>query len=58
MVLVGTAALVMVSVEIGYRLGRAAHRRHESEMESPVAAMGGAILGLVAFITLIIVAKR
>lgn len=46
---VGTAVLVLVSVEIGFRLGRAAHRRSESELESPVAAMGGAILGLVAF---------
>lgn len=45
----GSAALVLLSVEIGFRLGRAAHRRSEEEKESPVAAMGGAILGLVAF---------
>jgi hypothetical protein len=44
-----TAALVLLSVEIGLRLGRAAHRRSADEKESPVAAMGGAILGLVAF---------
>lgn len=46
---VGTAALVLLSVEIGFRLGHAAHRRSEGEKESPVAAMAGAILGLVAF---------
>jgi acetyl-CoA carboxylase alpha subunit len=45
----GTAALVLLCVEIGFRLGRAAHRRFKDEMESPAAAMGGAILGLVAF---------
>lgn len=46
---VGTVALVLVFVEIGYRLGRAAHRRSKDEKESPVAAIAGAILGLVAF---------
>jgi len=45
----GTAALVLASVEVGFRLGGAAHRRSEEEMESPAAAMAGAILGLVAF---------
>jgi len=45
----GTVALVLLSLEIGFRLGRAAHRRSEGEKESPVAAMAGAILGLVAF---------
>lgn len=46
---VGTAALVLLCVELGFRLGQAAHRRSKAEKESPVAAMGGAILGLVAF---------
>ena len=46
----GTVALVLLSVETGYRLGRAAHRRSEEEKESPVAAMAGTILGLVAFL--------
>ena len=46
----GTVALVLLSVEIGFRLGRAAHRRSEAEKESPVAAMAGTILGLVAFL--------
>jgi hypothetical protein len=39
----GTAALVLASVEVGFRLGRAAHRRSKEEMESPAAAMAGAI---------------
>lgn len=47
---VGAAVLILVSIEMGYRLGRAAHRRSKAEKESPVAAMGGAILGLVAFL--------
>jgi hypothetical protein len=46
----GTVGLVLLSVEIGYRLGKAAHRRSEEEKESPVAAMAGTILGLVAFL--------
>jgi len=46
----GTVALVLLSVETGYRLGQAAHRRSEEEKESPVAAMAGTILGLVAFL--------
>ena len=46
----GTTALVLASIEVGFRLGRAAHRRSKEEMESPAAAMAGAILGLVAFI--------
>jgi hypothetical protein len=45
----GTAALVLTSIEVGFRLGRSAHRRSKEEMESPAAAMAGAILGLVAF---------
>jgi hypothetical protein len=45
-----TAALVLTSIEVGFRLGGAAHRRSAEEMESPAAAMAGAILGLVAFI--------
>jgi hypothetical protein len=49
LVFFGTTALVLFCVELGYRLGRAAHRRSEEEKESPAAAMGGTILGLVAF---------
>jgi hypothetical protein len=42
--------VVMVSIEVGYRLGRIAHRRSDDEKESPTAAFAGAILSLVAFI--------
>ena len=44
-----TIVVVMVSIEAGYRLGRARHRQSEDEKESPVSAMAGAILGLAAF---------
>jgi hypothetical protein len=42
--------VVIVSIEVGYRLGRIAHRRSEDEKESPTSAFAGAVLGLVAFI--------
>jgi hypothetical protein len=42
--------VVMVSIEVGYRLGQIAHRRSEDEKESPTSAFAGAVLGLVAFI--------
>jgi hypothetical protein len=44
-----TIIVVMVAIEVGYRLGHAAHRRSEDEKESPVSAIAGAILGLAAF---------
>ena len=44
---VGTAALVLLSVEIGFRFGRAAHRRSEEEKESPVAMILALSLALV-----------
>ena len=47
---VGTIALVMISIEVGYRLGRIAHRRSEQEKESPVSAIEGSVLALLAFI--------
>ena len=40
---------VLVSIEAGYRLGHAIHRRSEDEKESPVGAIAGSILGLLAF---------
>lgn len=49
-VFAATTATVLLSIEFGYRIGRAMHRRSEEEKESPVAAMGGTILGLVAFL--------
>ncbi len=45
----GTIMTVLVSIEGGYQLGRFAHRRSEEEKESPVSAIAGTVLGLVAF---------
>jgi hypothetical protein len=47
---VATVILVVGSIEAGYRLGRGARRRSEDEKESPVSAISGTILGLLAFI--------
>jgi hypothetical protein len=47
---VGTVVVVMLTIEFGYRLGRAAHRRSEDEKESAVSAIAGSILGLGAFL--------
>jgi hypothetical protein len=41
---------VMVSIEVGYRLGQIAHRRSADEKESLTSAFAAAVLGLVAFI--------
>src|SRR5690349_3925868 len=41
--------IVMISIEGGYRLGRIFHRRSKQEKESPVSAVAGAVLALVAF---------
>jgi Protein of unknown function (DUF4239) len=41
---------VVVAIEVGYRLGHTAHRRSGDEKESPVSAISGTILGLLAFI--------
>jgi Protein of unknown function (DUF4239) len=46
----GTFLLVTASIEAGYRLGRIAHRRSKQEKESPVAAIEGSVLALLAFI--------
>ncbi len=46
---VGTILLVMGSIEVGFRLGHIARRRSEEEKESPVSAIAGSVLGLVAF---------
>ena len=58
---IGCVALVMLSIEGGYRLGRLMHARSEDEKESPVGAIAGSVLGLVAFMlafTFGIVAER
>jgi len=44
-----SAALVVLAVEIGFRLGNIVRRRSSEERESPVSAIAGAILGLLAF---------
>ena len=44
-----TTALVVFTVEIGFRLGKIVRRRSAEERESPVSAIAGAILGLLAF---------
>ena len=46
---VGTILVVLMAIEIGFRMGHAAHRRSEDEKESPVGAIAGSILGLLAF---------
>lgn len=48
--LVIAALGVAGTIELGYWLGRAAHRRSEEEKESPVSAMSGTTLGFLAFI--------
>jgi hypothetical protein len=58
---IGCVALVMISIEGGYRLGRFMHALSEDEKESPVGAIAGSVLGLVAFMlafTFGIVAER
>lgn len=49
LVLIWTA-IVLISVEVGYRLGDAVHRRSQDEKESPVGVISGTILALLAFI--------
>ena len=44
-----TLLLVMLAIEGGYRLGRAARGRSEDEKESPVSAIAATILALLAF---------
>jgi hypothetical protein len=49
-IFIATVILVLLSIEAGYRLGQGAHRRTDQEKESPVSAMSGTVLGLLAFI--------
>jgi hypothetical protein len=50
LVFVLTILFVVGAIEVGYRLGRSAHRVSEDEKESPVSAISGTILALLAFI--------
>lgn len=45
----GTILIVLLAIEVGYRMGCQARRRSRDEKESPVSAMAGSILGLLAF---------
>lgn len=47
---VASVLLIIISIEIGFRSGKLVHSRSEEEKESPVSAISGAILGLLAFI--------
>jgi hypothetical protein len=49
-VFVATTLLVVAAIEVGYMLGKTAHRRTEDEKESPVSAIAGTVLALLAFI--------
>jgi hypothetical protein len=49
-VFVGTVLLVMVFIEVGYRLGGMAHRKSVDEKETPVSGVSATVLGLTAFI--------
>ena len=44
-----TVVVVLLSVEVGYRVGRNRRQRSQEEKEAPVGAMVGATLGLLAF---------
>lgn len=45
----GTIIIIMLAIEVGFRLGHAVRRKSEDEKESPVSAIAGSILGLSAF---------
>ena len=46
---IGSAVLVVASIELGYRMGHRSHRRSAEEKESPVSAIAASVLGLLAF---------
>ena len=46
----GTILLVVGTIELGYLLGKASRRRSVDEKESPVSAITGTVLALLAFI--------
>ena len=49
-VFIGTILLVMLFIEVGYRLGGIAHRKSADEKEAPISGVTGTVLGLSAFI--------
>src|SRR4051794_38807377 len=46
----GTTLLVLATIEVGYLLGKTVRRKSEDEKESPVSAIAGTVLALLAFI--------
>ncbi|HSD17950.1 MAG TPA: hypothetical protein VLC71_11925 [Thermomonas sp.] len=46
----GTVFFVVLSIEMGYLLGKIAHGRSDNEKEAPVSGVAGAVLSLTAFI--------
>jgi Protein of unknown function (DUF4239) len=58
---VATTLLIVGAIEVGYLLGKTARRKSEDEKESPVSAIAGSVLALLAFVlafTFGIVANR
>ena len=47
---VTTVVVILLALEAGFRLGSTIHRKSEDEKESPVSAIAGSVLGLLAFI--------
>src|SRR4051794_17414941 len=45
-----TTLLVVATIELGFLLGKTVRRRTEDEKESPVSAIAGTVLALLAFI--------
>jgi len=50
LVFAATTGLIVLAIEIGYRLGSAVRKRSEDEKESPVSAITGSVLALLAFL--------
>ncbi|ESU26990.1 hypothetical protein FLJC2902T_23310 [Flavobacterium limnosediminis JC2902] len=45
-----TCLIVVLSIDVGYRVGKTIHKTSDSEKESPVSGISGSILGLLVFI--------
>ena len=49
LIFVGTTLLIVAAIEVGFAIGKSAHRKSEEEKESPVSAISGTVLALLAF---------
>ena len=49
LIFVGTTLLIVAAIEVGFATGKSAHRKSEEEKESPVSAIAGTVLALLAF---------